>query len=119
MKKITFIAFIVFCSVIGTLLALDFIQKESAQIVVKTDLGSKFNLIEVAKHNNKESCWMAIDRKVYDLTSYVPRHPTAQSVILNWCGKDATEGMYTKGYGRNHSPRAWEMLERYLIGELS
>lgn len=37
---------------------------------------------EIAKHNNRESCWVIIDGLVYDLTRYLDRHPGGD-VILN------------------------------------
>jgi len=60
-----------------------------------------------------------IEGKVYDISAYIPEHPTPASVLTSWCGKEATEGMRTKGYGRDHSPTAWRMLDDYLVGDLA
>lgn len=30
---------------------------------------------EVAKHNWKESCWVIIHGKAYDVTEFLPEHP--------------------------------------------
>ncbi len=51
--------------------------------------GKSYDLKEVALHASEKDCWMAIEGKVYDVTSYVSRHPGGKA-ILNGCGKDAT-----------------------------
>ena len=71
---------------------------------------------ELAKHARPESCWMAIRGSVYDLTAYLPDHPSRPQVVAPWCGKDATEAYNTKTKGRPHSVRADERLSRYRIG---
>jgi len=117
MKRLTFAAFIAFWAFCGTLLALAALEPETADAGGETALDS-FSLADVAKHGNSDSCWMAIEGTVYDLTNYLERHPTPASVLLAWCGRDATIGMRTKGYGRDHSPAAWAQLEKYRVGVL-
>ena len=77
-----------------------------------------FGMDEVARHADKTDCWMAIAGQVYDLTAYLPQHPTDPGVILPWCGKDAGEAYRTKTKGRPHSPYADQMLPKYRIGTL-
>ncbi len=113
MKKLTFSAFIAFWSSIATLVALQAVATDPAASADATADG--ITLEQVAAHNIADDCWMAIEGKVYDLTKYLSMHPTP---IAEHCGTEATEGMRTKGYGRDHSPAAWSMLEHYLIGEL-
>lgn len=45
---------------------------------------------EVAQHKTKESLWVVINRKVYDVTTFYKRHPGGPQVILQMAGKDAT-----------------------------
>jgi hypothetical protein len=66
---------------------------------------------EIAEHNSLDSCWKVIEGKVYDFTDYIPDHPTPPEVMERWCGKESTEAMRTKGYGRDHSPAAWAMID--------
>lgn len=116
MKKLVFSAFIAFWTSIATLVTLQ---------VLATDEGKNpgsavlIGLDDLASHNTEKDCWIVVEGKVYDITSYVPRHPVPPAVLLAWCGKEATEGMRTKGYGRDHSPSAWGMLDTYFIGELA
>lgn len=79
-----------------------------------TESATAYTLSDVAKHNNQSSCWMAIDGKVYDFTSYIPQHPNTD--IVDGCGKDATS-MYNEV--RKHQGKADSMLPDYLIGELA
>lgn len=77
-----------------------------------------FPLAEIGRHAVAEDCWMAIDGQVYDLTAYLPEHPSRPSIILPWCGREATEAYRTKSKGRAHSPAADAMLSEYRIGRL-
>ncbi|KAG8904618.1 hypothetical protein FRB99_001415 [Tulasnella sp. 403] len=46
---------------------------------------------EVAKHNSRESCWIIVHGKVYDVTEFLDDHPGGSKIILKYAGKDATE----------------------------
>jgi len=46
---------------------------------------------EIKKHNTKDSAWVVIHGKVYDLTKFLPDHPGGEEVVLKWAGKDATK----------------------------
>ena len=86
--------------------------------VPTTETIRPITLAEVAQHASAISCWMAIHGQVYDLTVYLPEHPTQLSVILPWCGQEASEAYQTKNKGRAHSPRADRLLADYPIGIL-
>ncbi|MAC32754.1 MAG: cytochrome b5 [Haliea sp.] len=117
MKKLCYSAFVAFWSSIATLLALQAVATDEAP---DTQAGAAvISLEELALHNSEADCWMAIEGKVYNLSDYLPKHPTPASMLVPWCGKEATEGMRTKGYGRDHSPMAWEMLQAYEVGTLA
>ena len=83
-----------------------------------TVAGKRFTLEDVARHASPEDCWMAIDRSVYDLTSYLPEHPSKSGIVEPWCGKEATQAYRTKMKGRPHSPEAYNLLTQYGIGVL-
>jgi L-lactate dehydrogenase (cytochrome) len=44
-------------------------------------------LKEVAKHNSRDSCWVIIERRAYDLTDFLDDHPGGSGVILRYGGK--------------------------------
>jgi len=72
---------------------------------------ASYSLLDIADHNTKEDCWLAIEGKVYDVTEFIPSHPGGDKII-NGCGKDATQ-MFSK-----HPASAKEKLPNYLIGSL-
>ncbi len=45
---------------------------------------------EVATHASRTSCWSIINGNVYDLTSWIPKHPGGESAILSLCGTDGS-----------------------------
>lgn len=74
---------------------------------------------DVAAHGSAADCWMIIGTEVYDVTSYIPKHPTPAAVLLPWCGQDASQAYRDKGgRGRSHSDVADELLATFSIGQL-
>lgn len=120
MKQLVYTIFVAFWASILTIVALDALTPtaRAGSGSHESDGDSTYTLAEVAEHATIDDCWMAIEGKVYDFTDYIEQHPTPPEVLEPWCGKEATEGMRTKGYGRDHSERAWQMAEQYLLGEL-
>ncbi|KAJ7682434.1 FMN-dependent dehydrogenase-domain-containing protein [Mycena polygramma] len=45
----------------------------------------------VAQHNSRESCWIIVHGKVYDVTEFLDEHPGGSKIILKYAGKDATQ----------------------------
>jgi L-lactate dehydrogenase (cytochrome) len=41
---------------------------------------------EIAKHNTKKSCWIVLDSKAYDVTSFMSEHPGGAPIILKNAG---------------------------------
>jgi cytochrome b involved in lipid metabolism len=79
------------------------------------DTSTLYSLVDIGKHNSADDCWMAIDGKVYDATSYVNKHPNPD--ILKGCGQDAT-AMYQEE--RKHAGRrAKADLPTLQVGELT
>ncbi|CAJ2501937.1 Uu.00g047900.m01.CDS01 [Anthostomella pinea] len=46
--------------------------------------------VEVSKHDSKETCWVVIHGKAFDVTEFLPEHPGGMNIILKYAGKDAT-----------------------------
>ncbi|KAF6173545.1 hypothetical protein GIB67_042675 [Kingdonia uniflora] len=74
----------------------------------------KFSYEDIFQHNTKDDCWIIIDTKVYDITSYLDDHPGGDDVLLNATGRDAKEDFELVG----HSDNAREIMQGYCIGEL-
>ncbi|KAJ1351596.1 hypothetical protein KIN20_007678 [Parelaphostrongylus tenuis] len=69
---------------------------------------------EVQLHSTAESCWIILDGKVYDVSTFLSEHPGGGEAILEFAGKDATASFEDVG----HSKDAREMTKDYLIGKL-
>lgn len=76
---------------------------------------SGYTLADVATHAGASSCWTAINGSVYDLTSYVSRHPGGERNILKICGKDGTS-LFEGQHGGESRPES--TLAKMRIGAL-
>jgi L-lactate dehydrogenase (cytochrome) len=41
---------------------------------------------EIAGHRSTSSCWIVVDDKVYDVTSYLSEHPGGAAILLKQGG---------------------------------
>ena len=85
---------------------------------------ASYSLDEVRKHNTKENLWVIHNQKVYDLTDFCKRHPGGARVLLTYGGQDVTSDMNTTVSPDTeskhvHSKFAYNILNKYYIGELS
>ncbi|MED6235550.1 hypothetical protein ATANTOWER_028873 [Ataeniobius toweri] len=71
---------------------------------------------EVAHHCTKDSCWVLLGTRVYDVTAFLRMHPGGEALIRSRAGKDLTWEM--EGPPHRHSPNARRWLEQYYIGDL-
>ncbi|XP_050219924.1 cytochrome b5-like [Mercurialis annua] len=76
--------------------------------------GKVFTLAQVSEHNNPKDCWLIIDGKVYDVTTFLEEHPGGDEVLLSATGKDATDDFEDVG----HSTGARETMDQYYVGEI-
>jgi len=67
------------------------VAKEGAASPSADDATAGIPMSEVAKHKGKDSCWVVLFGKVYDLTEFLADHPGGEDVVLKWSGKDATK----------------------------
>merc|ERR1719263_859944 len=68
--------------------------------------GKEFSMDEIAKHNNKQSCWVILNDRVLDVTTFLKDHPGGELAILTFAGKDATEE-----FNMIHPP---DVIDKYL-----
>lgn len=69
---------------------------------------------EVAKHNSRDSCWVIVHNKAYDVTEYIDRHPGGAEAILRYAGRDAMEE-----YDKIHAEEGIEKgLERGIYSSM-
>lgn len=55
---------------------------------------------DLSQHNSQDDCWIAYDGKVYDITSWLPKHPGGINRILPYCGTaDEFQNAFRKQHG--------------------
>ena len=68
------------------------------------------DLNDIFEHNTKESVWLLIDNKVYDVTDF--KHPGGKQILLQNAGQDATTQFEDIG----HSKKAERQMEDLIVG---
>ncbi len=81
-----------------------------------TTTSQTYTLVDVAQHNSASSCWSTINGGVYDLTSWISRHPGGQQAILSLCGTDGSAA-FNDQHGGERRPA--NELAGFQIGTLS
>ena len=77
-----------------------------------------FPLTEVSSHDTEKSCYVLLNRCVYDVTSFLDDHPGGADLVLGYGGKDVSEIMGDE-LSHFHSEAAYEILNENLIGFLA
>ncbi len=72
-----------------------------------------FTMADIAPHNSASSCYSAINGSVYNLTSFVTKHPGGQASIKSLCGVDGTSA-FSSQHGGQGSPAS--VLAQFKIG---
>lgn len=74
------------------------------------------SISETKIHNSKSDCWSIVNGNVYNLTSYVQKHPGGAAVIANICGKDGTNAFFNQ---HNTQRKPKNVLSSFLLGPLN
>ena len=72
----------------------------------------KYTIYEVRKHNNQNDCWIIVGKFVYDVTTFLNRHPGSKKAILRHAGEICDHHL------NFHSQKARDMLMEYKIGKI-
>ena len=72
------------------------------------------SLGEVKKHNKKNDAWTIIENKVYNISSWIPKHPGGD-IIMQAVGKDATQ-LFLNNSHPDYVKKT--ILPKYYIGNL-
>lgn len=75
-----------------------------------------YTALQVAAHNSATTCWTIVNGKVYDVTSFIEKHPGGAARILKLCGKDGT-AMFEGQHEGDAKPEA--RLATFLVGNLN
>lgn len=70
---------------------------------------------EVRQHNTRDDCWVIVDGKVYNVTTWIKVHPGGELLILDIAGMDITDPFLV-----NHLPFVREkILPKFQVGFVS
>ncbi len=75
-----------------------------------------YTMSDIATHAIASSCWTAVNGSVYDVTSWINKHPGGSRAILGMCGKDASSA-FDNQHGGQSRPEA--ELASFKIGVLN
>jgi cytochrome b involved in lipid metabolism len=84
--------------------------------VLATDGPQSFTMTQVQAHASPEDCWAAINGSVYNLTSWIERHPGGSRSIESLCGTDGSARFQQK-HGKSSAAQAALVLLK--IGDLA
>ena len=105
MKKIV-LAILIICLVLGVASFIRLsvpntpkLTSGNTEQIPSTSESSKISTIQLAVHNKQSDCWIAYDGKVYDVTSFLPRHPGSAAAISPFCG---TSDGFTQAFTAKH-----------------
>lgn len=65
-------------------------ETSASQASTEDAAQTSYSATEVATHDTAGDCWAIINGGVYDLTSWIPRHPGGERAIEGLCGKDGS-----------------------------
>ncbi len=75
----------------------------------------KYTRAQVRKHRTPTDCWTIINRKVYNVTPWIKKHPGGAARIIGLCGKDGSAAFNGKHAGQS-KPAGF--LKTFQIGVL-
>lgn len=87
----------------------------STTTVPETSVINSYTLLQVALHNKPTDCWSIVSGGVYNLTSWIAKHPGGEAAIKGMCGLDATVGFLAQ---HNGDTKAVNTIASYKIGVL-
>lgn len=90
-------------------------ENSDTQNPTKPSSPSGYSLATVESHNSTSSCWTVINGNVYDVTSWINKHPGGKQAILGTCGKDAS-AYFNGQHGGQAQPIS--VLATFKIGAL-
>lgn len=74
-----------------------------------------FTRAEVEEHNTRDSLWVTIGSKVFDVTDFLQDHPGGPELIEQYAGKDVS-AILKDEVSHAHSDSAYEILDESLVG---
>ena len=71
-----------------------------------------YTVDDVSKHDRENDCWVIVHDRVYDVTTFVPKHPGGNMIRVN------AGGECTALFESYHPLKARAVLEKFYIGDV-
>lgn len=79
----------------------------------------QIDISTVVDHNNRaRGYWLIIDNVVYDMSDFIGMHPGGATVLINYCGLDATQGFMKVHQGHSEIEAIRDMYEIGVVRQL-
>ncbi|CAH7690004.1 hypothetical protein BY996DRAFT_4589136 [Phakopsora pachyrhizi] len=70
---------------------------------------------DLTDHQSPTNCWVSLNGKVYDVSSFISDHPGGDALILKYAGHDIGQAMEDPNE-HAHSQSAYDLLEEFQVG---
>lgn len=77
--------------------------------------GQAWSIEEVGRHSTDRSNWLVVHGRVYDVTTFISKHPGGPDILLELAGRDVSSLFEELG----HSTQARELMQKYCIGTVA
>ena len=120
-KKFKILIFaIVLLSIVTLVFLASFTQSNNPNRALTLNT-KEFNITEIQKNNNDNSCWTVINGTVYDATKVLANNQDIKQILLNACGKDGSDTYVIKKYSqqnlnRNDIQKLYNQLKEFRLG---
>jgi cytochrome b involved in lipid metabolism len=84
-------------------------------VQIHTENAGGMTRAEVSSHASRQDCYTIINDKVYNVTSWIDKHPGGAEAILSLCGKDGTVPFMQQ---HGSTPKAQATLAAFFIANL-
>jgi len=65
-------------------------------------------------HATRDDAWVIVDGNVYDVTTWIPKHPGGDRLLLAFAGRDCTDQ-----FAAFHRPETRKRLDAFLVGRVA
>lgn len=73
---------------------------------------------QLASNKTSTNCWISFDKKVYNVTDYLSKHPGGRRELLNVCGQEIDSLSSGHQGGRFDSSQIQGILKEFYVGDL-
>ena len=92
-------------------------QGNSNPVKAESTKKNKVTKTELSKHNKQSDCWVGYNGKVYDITTFLPKHPGSAGALSPYCG---TSDEFKQAFEKKHGTSKVNKLMKVgvFIGDL-